>query len=757
MEVEQEYAPSLVPKAEPMRARQYIPAITNVDQLNKIKQIDELYSIDLTKPEDYHQQKAESYAIPGKFITKDENFDQDLSLKMQVLVDKLKEYKEKIINLRTQNLESVKSNIEKSQEIERLKIKVEALEKQISEYEFLDGRKGFGGIIKVKEKSSLEEQLKRKQEMQQELMMGINLVGGDDLNDLLGREIAKKNLLTKVKEAFVGLVNKFIILKADYRRIESRYDKSIAAYFGFYKFLVNLSILILAIYCYLLISHMINFDDSLVSTCSGTLCFTLYYSFNTDEASTYILTFIGMILVTVIAAITKWVRADKLKVRSEIYGGNEAKLKKFSAIVFNSWPWAINSEVDTSDQFSNIQNLISNAIAETIKQQNAANRTAKQKTALLGKRIIGSSIFLFILMSGWVIIALLALSEKNIASNFENSGTALRLFMRFLPKFGISAVNAMFPALTSKITAVESWDTSSFIITVQIIRIYLAKVLNIVLYALLNLELATDNVWFLSNEGSIPFQPSNFNCREDQAGINLAILVITEAILGKLIPLGFVLIDWSIAKCRKQPSWKKEIKVAQQVINAIYFQGLLWITFPYFPYIMILAPIFLFIDFKFQSWRLRTIQVKPLEQTQSYDVLILIMRLFNITVLMILGYFGFFLTVKSVHGTYGSNLMNCGPFESKTSANDALITDMKNTVVISQIWDYILNYSPVFWVVFIILITQILFKRNKLAILEEFMRDRQYETEQKLQELQKKNAQLLKREQYKENNLRTGN
>lgn len=732
-----------------MKARQYIPTVSNPDQLKKLKQIDDLFAMDLTKPNEPQASKAESYAMPAKFITKDDTADQDQALKMEVLVEKLKEYKEKIINLRNQNLESVKSNIEKGQEIERLKIKIEALEKQIAEYEFLSGHKRFGGVIRVKENNRLEEQLKRRQEMQQELMLGINLVGGDDINGLVGREIARKNFLTKVLEAFTGCINKFIILKADYRRIESRYDKSIAAYFGFYKFLVNLSIFILAIYCYLLISHIIRFQESPVDVCSGTLCFTLFFSFNSEEASSYILTFVGMILITVIGAITKWVRADKLKTKSEIYGGNEAKLKKFSAIVFNSWPWGLNSEADSSDQSTNIQNLVSNALADFIKKREAANRTAKQKTALLIKRIIGSSIFLFILACGWVVIILLALSEKDIGEQFKDSGTAFSLFMRFLPKFGISIVNAMFPALTSKITAVESWDTSSFIITVQIVRIYVAKVLNIVLYALLNLELATGSAWFFSSEGRIPFQSSNFNCREDQVGLNLAILVITEAITSKLIPLGFVFLYWSYAKCNKQTTWKKEIKVAQQVINVIYFQGLLWITFPYFPYIIVLAPVFLFTDFKFQSWRLNKLQVKPLEQTQSYDVLILIMRLFNMTVLMILVYFGYFLTVKSVHGTYATN-SNCGPFESKTSANEVIIEDLRATVVISQIWDYFLNYSPVFWVIFIILITQNLFKRNKLQILEEFLKDRQFETEQQLQELQKRNAQLLKREQYKE-------
>ena len=717
-----------------------------------MRQIDELFNLDMTKPEEISQTKAESYAMPAKFITKDDTADQDMALKVQVLVDKLKEYKEKLMNLRNQNLETVKASVEKSVQIERLTVKIEALEKEVQEKEFISNVQGtgHGGVYRLKDGKSNEKSLKMRQERRQELMMGIDLVGGNDLNELTGRQLAEKNCFTKIIDSISNLMAKMMILTGDYKRIESRYDKSIAAYFGFYRFLVNLSILVLVIYLYLLISHFFIFDGSLSDTCSGTLCFTLYYAFDQDEGTPYVVSLVVLIIATVVTSITKWVRADKLKTRSEIFGGNEAKVKKISAIVFNSWSWSINTELESVDQSVNIYNMIHNALSDNVRQRQAANRTASQKSALLIKRIIGNIIFVAILIAGWVIIILLSLSEQNIADNFEDSSQGLRVFMRFLPKFGVSFVNAMFPALTVKITALESWDTTSFILRVQIIRIYVTKVLNIVLYALLNLELATGSSWFLSSDGRIPFQDSSFNCREDQAGLNLATLVITETITGKLIPLGFVLINMIVAKVKKLPSWKKEIKVAQQVINIIYFQGLLWICIPFFPYVILLAPIFLFLDFKFQSWRLGSLQAKPLEQTQSYDILILIMRLFNITVLMILAYFGYFLTVDMEHGTYSSGKL-CGPFPSKASANSVIINDIEDTLVIGEIWTYFLNYSPVFWVLIIILITQILFKSNRLKLLQEYLEEKEYETDQTIYDLQKKNENLEKQNKLRSN------
>lgn len=745
MDVEKEYAPTLIPRPEPMRAREYIPQVSNPEQLSKIKKVDEMFSLNNGRQNEFEYGddfKAESYALPAKFIAKDEAADQEIALKIQVLVDRLNEYKTKCTALRDTNLESAKQNFEKSKELEKLKIQNEQLESQLAELNVFDGKRGRGGVYALKNKSNADEEYRRKQEMRKELVMGIALVEGE-FNDFSGRQDAKKNFTQKLKGLIIAFVNKFIVLKGEMKRIEANYDKSISSYFSFFKFVVNLSIFILGVYSYLIVSHILNFNDSLVSLCNGTLCFTLYYSFTTSEGFTYAFTFICMILVTVIFSIVKWIRADKIRRKTEIYGGNDAKLKKFSAIVFNAWPWSISTEIESEDQSVNISNLISTALKDHLRLREAANRTAKQKTALLGKRLIGSTIFFLILSTGWVVIILLAITEKDIAASFENSSAGLALFMKFLPKFGISIVNALFPALTLKITALESWDTPSFIIKIQIIRLYLAKVLNIILYALLNLELATSNSWFGSSEGRIPFESTSFKCREDQAGLNLVILVITEFIISKIIPLLMALLYWSLSKCQKASVWKKEIKVSQQVINLIYFQSLLWITFPYFPYVMILAPIFLYIDFKYQNWKLNKLQSKPLDQTQSFEVMILIMRLFNVTLIIVLAYFGYFLTVGITHGTYNTD-QNCGAFLNLVPANTAVIDYMKSTVVLEQIWTYFLNYSPVFWIILLLTATRNFFIGNHLSLLKEYIEDKRIDTDNQIQELQKINSRLVK-------------
>lgn len=686
--------------------------------------------------------KAETSAVPAKFIASDEFSDPEIALKVNILVERLKEYKEKLISLREKNLEAAKSNFEKSRELEKLKLEKEHLEAELSENIFSQRKGPGGGIITITNKSKKDEEYRRRMEIRKELAMGIALVEGD-FTDFIGTKDAKKNLMQIIIQKLLNFVNKFIILKNDLKRIESRYDKSISSYFSFYKFTVNLSLLILYIYCYLLIEHILNYKNSLLSICQSSFCFTLYYSFGLSEKFVYALSFCCMIGVSVVFSIFKYIRADQISKTRELYGGDDLKIKQFSAIVFNSWQWSINTEIDSADQSANVSNLISNSLKEYAKKREAANRTAKQKTALIVKRIIGNIIFVVLLACSWSIIGLLAITQNDITNSFKNSSQAIAITMQFLPKLGISLANSLFPALTLKITNLESWDSSSFIIKLQIVRLYLAKVLNIVLYALLNLELATSNAWFGDSQGRIPFEPSIYNCREDQAGLNLMTLVVSEFVASKIIPLSMSFLYWMLSKCLKNYNWKKEIRVSQQVIDLIYFQGLIWITFPFFPYIAILGPVFLYLDFKFKLMRLNYLQAKPIAQTQSSEIMIIIMRMFNLTLVFMLGYFGYFLTVNITHGTYGSGV-NCGAFISNLSANESVISAIESTVILDQIWVYVFTYTPVFWIIFLLCITKIIFLRNHLNILKEYYANKQIETEHQIEDLKNLNTRLMK-------------
>ncbi|CAG9331345.1 unnamed protein product [Blepharisma stoltei] len=719
-----------------------IEELENIDKLMGMDLEDLLLQDSAPKPT-APPPKPESYALPATFIERDENQEREAAIKMQVLVDKCKEFKEKIKELRDKNLEMAKGNYEKGQELEHLKLEKLQLEEELKSLGLLDKR-GYqgGGLAIISRKALDDDENKRKLDMKRELMMGIALVEGD-FADFLGKQESEKNCCDKFTDQIKSCFYKVVVLKGEMKRIEARYDKSISAYFSFYKFLVNSSIFILAIFMYLLISHILYYNGNFLGTCGGGPCFLLYSAFPTSEDISYCLSFICLIAATVCASIFKWVRTDYIRKKQEIFGGKDIKLKRFAAIVFNNWSWNIDTETDSYDQSQNISNQLTTALKDEAKLKEAANRSAAQKTALTIRRIIGSSIYILILIVGWVLIILILVYEKDFVNSIAPTGT-WSLVVGFIPKLGISLINAAFPNLTIKITTLENWDSPSYIVKLQIIRIYIAKILNVVVFAGLNLALATDAV--LLDIGEQIEYETNYNCREDQAGINLLLLVISEAVMSKVIPLVFILFNFILSKIRKVSSWKKQIKVSQQLINCIYFQALVWVTLPYFPYVAVLTPVLMFIDFKFQHWKLNKLQIKPLQQTQASDLVIFIIRVYNITLLGAIAYITFFLTADLPHKSYNNGSDLCGPFESHVSATTSIINAMTDRVVLKQLWLYALGYAPVFWGLVVIAIAKIFFLKNHLNVMVQYQDDREMELTHQIIDLQRANATLKKKE-----------
>jgi len=143
-----------------------------------------------------------------------------------------------------------------------------------------------------------------------------------------------------------------------------------------------------------------------------------------------------------------------------------------------------------------------------------------------------------------------------LASLFD--GSSASLVGTFIPKLGISFINSFIPVLTMRLTLIEKWDDPADLTKVQIFRLYASKILNVALYAVLNVELAANYALF-SSESSIEFKDSDFNCREDQAGLNLLLFVVSEFFVGKIAALSFPILDYLKAKCKKTAVLKREI------------------------------------------------------------------------------------------------------------------------------------------------------------------------------------------------------
>lgn len=124
------------------------------------------------------------------------------------------------------------------------------------------------------------------------------------------------------------------------------------------------------------------------------------------------------------------------------------------------------------------------------------------------------------------------------------------------------------------------------------------------------------------------------------------------------------------------------------------------------------------------------------------------MRLFNITLVLVLFYFGYFLTVEISHGT---DQITCGPFPNLTSADSLIISDIKSTAVLKQLWENVINYSPFFWILLLLCVTNIFFLNNHLTVLKDYLKDKKLDYEDQIEELQRINARLNKQKKLNEN------
>lgn len=62
-----------------------------------------------------------------------------------------------------------------------------------------------------------------------------------------------------------------------------------------------------------------------------------------------------------------------------------------------------------------------------------------------------------------------------------------------MPSLVVTLVNIVIPAFLKMLTRYEKWDFAKDMINQQIARLYLSKILNVIIFAVLNFELASNS------------------------------------------------------------------------------------------------------------------------------------------------------------------------------------------------------------------------------------------------------------------------
>ena len=118
------------------------------------------------------------------------------------------------------------------------------------------------------------------------------------------------------------------------------------------------------------------------------------------------------------------------------------------------------------------------------------------------------------------------------------------------------------------------------------------------------------------------------------------------------------------------------------------------------------------------------------------------MRFYNLTFVLMLGYYSFIFTQSITHGTYGTSSIQCGAFTTGEPAKTALVNKITSTTVTAFIWDNFVYYAPFMWLIAVLFYTRNSFKGNYLAIALKYMTEKEDELMKKLRELSSRIVKL---------------
>ncbi|GMF14264.1 unnamed protein product [Phytophthora lilii] len=190
--------------------------------------------------------------------------------------------------------------------------------------------------------------------------------------------------------------------------------------------------------------------------------------------------------------------------------------------------------------------------------------------------------------ASWYLIILLTTQSSQLQLQIASKAAIFAPYASSIVPAVVTVINAILPKLISFLTAIEKWDDVGFAIKAMVTRLYLAKILNVLIqmfsFALLldpMLLTSTQSILELFTfEGSVvrenvmlEFKPDSFDCRAEQASAGLLTLVVTDFSVSKVMATTSPLVGVVINKLkavwqrhREKRNLRKKAKLIAKVI-----------------------------------------------------------------------------------------------------------------------------------------------------------------------------------------------
>lgn len=534
-----------------------------------------------------------------------------------------------------------------------------------------------------------------------------------------------RRLRGAVSRAVETTVYKYLPLQRDVQKITSRHGEGLAAYFAFCAWLLLNQLAQLLVFLPVLVVHAVAVatgsatpdeeEAPLIST------WPLHYSsFRPSDGGLYTLCLVVSIASYVVSTAMRYIRERRAAQYVEVRGLGGERMR-FARTVLNSVDFtAVDSAPRLADAQATVGDRLRLLVDEDERMARIEARTARERAALRARRLVGILVFVVLQASSWAVIVTMSLNARSVSAALESRAEGLALLADFAVPVVVAVINAVLPLLNTIITNFERWDHPTTRLQMMMSRLFSQRILNLLItvsgYGLLVAFQDADpagSVTLALPGGAIVVNlvepdKARFGCVENQVGISLWLFVAVEFAVDKIASVGKVV--WA-----KRQGRMDEFALHTKVISLVYFHSLLLLAAPYSPWITIVAPGLLLIDFKFDVFLLRRFMARPADPWPAAEVGSYFFRLYFITFGIALCWDFLFLRGEGVHA--------CGPHREDLTAWASMEKHIAANPVLSTVYAVVLN-ALLLWVLLAVLYVRASTQASHRTVLERYAEDR---------------------------------
>jgi hypothetical protein len=553
----------------------------------------------------------------------------------------------------------------------------------------------------------------------------------------------------------IGRVIDRIWLRDEVEYIEARFGSSVSVYFYYSEMICNLAVGNILIWLCVQIMSIVQHAEGAQPDVTERLTepwkfmppsqlkFSAYGAEPFGEwkrlSIAYGITVVVYMLWYVLRTMRRVVKERHRMMYLDIFAHNKGL--QYARQVLTSWDVSMHDEASLKEQQHAALQGLRMLRSETQWRDRVKSRPPKERAQLRLRRASVVSLHGALQGGVWFAIVFVQMNSKWIDENTVSFASVLLY----------TVLVEVMPTICPALAKACKWDNPKSTRQHVLAGLYFGRVIALVFLGISELGMLMD--WADDTSGVAfggigrPPARTDYECGQDQ----LAFKFLQQAIIGFAVPKvtewSIALAKWVLAKVRKKTWTRGPFNMEKKFIRNVYFQGLLWISIPYFPMMAFLMPLLLLIEFKLDKAFLIRLCNKTSSPFQGDLSQLLIFHTATMFIFVAAWVYVF------VQQYFAVDL--CGPFWDPTLgslAQNLSVTDyiggQVNSAkgsfgqVVDVLFDYVISNSYLLWLVLLALFYAYVDRGHRILVLQEYVEERKHAELAGKQQLQQKAVRL---------------